>query len=327
MDSKLAPIILFVYNRPRHTLQTLESLYNNELANESVLFIYSDGPKANASPPEMAEILNVRNLIRQKQWCGEVRIIESEKNNGLAGSIIRGVTEIINKYGKVIVLEDDLMLSRFFLKYMNMALDRYEPEKRVMHIAGHLFSAGGIRHRHSAFFIQMEDSWGWATWKRAWDKFEHEASGREILRKDAALEKRFNMDDAYPFSKMLEDQMDSQKIDSWAIRWWWTIFKNDGISLFPDKSLVKNIGYGAEGTHTKGNDPFGADAFDKNYSIENYPSEITVNEEYFSRVKEALKILSNNPQKHSPSFSFLFKQYIRKMLGDAIYERVKSIGK
>jgi GT2 family glycosyltransferase len=118
---ELSPIILFVYNRPSHTEQTLKDLMQNELADQSVLYIYADGPKENATEEQIKKINEVRQLIRSKTWCKEAHIKEAEKNKGLADSIIDGGTEQVNKYGKVIVLEHDLITARGFLKYMNKA--------------------------------------------------------------------------------------------------------------------------------------------------------------------------------------------------------------
>ena len=139
----LAPIVLFVYNRPWHTEQTLNALMQNELADQSVLYIYADGPKENATEEQLKKIEEVRHVIRTKKWCKEVHIIESEKNKGLADSIINGVTEIVNKYGKVIVLEDDIVTSKGFLKYMNEALELYKEEDKVYHISGYMFPVKG----------------------------------------------------------------------------------------------------------------------------------------------------------------------------------------
>src|SRR5438045_2537788 len=113
----LAPIVLFVYNRPKHTRQTLEALIKNDLADKSTLFIYADGAKKNASEEQVSRIAEVRKLLREKQWCNQVHIIEAEKNKGLTNSIVEGITSIVNKYGRLIVLEDDIDVSLGFLKY------------------------------------------------------------------------------------------------------------------------------------------------------------------------------------------------------------------
>ena len=138
MSNYLAPIVLFVYDRPWHTNQMLDSLAANKLADQSVLYIYSDGPKENSTIEQLKRINDVRELIRERKWCKEVNIVESKKNKGLANSIVDGVTEIVNRYGKIIVLEDDLVLSKGFLKYMNDSLSFYQNNNEVMHISGYM---------------------------------------------------------------------------------------------------------------------------------------------------------------------------------------------
>ncbi|HSH65918.1 MAG TPA: glycosyltransferase family 2 protein, partial [Bacteroidia bacterium] len=215
----------------------------------------------------------------------EVIIIESNVNNGLANSVINGVTEVFTKHDKIIVLEDDLITARNFLRYMNAALNKYTPSAQVMEIAGFSFEANGIVKNNASFFLPITTSWGWGTWKRVWNKFDIRAIGYEKLKTDIQLKARFDMDDSYPYSRMLIQQMETTSIDSWAIRFWWHVFKNNGITLFPDQSLIKNIGYGTDGTHTSGNDPFPVNNFDLFYSIDNFPCEIKVNEGFYSHIK------------------------------------------
>ncbi len=290
----LAPIVLFVYNRPWHTEQTLRALQQNDLANESALCIYADGPKQNASNEELRKIEEVRKLIRKELWCREVQIIESGINKGLADSVIDGVTEIVNRYGKIIVLEDDLVTAKGFLKYMNTALEKFENADQVMQVSGYIFPLQ-IKARSDSFFLPMATSWGWATWKRAWAFFDPMAKGYEKLKSDSILASQFDLNDAYSYSSMLISQMEEKKISSWAIRWWWGIFNKNGLTLFPDASLVKNIGFGSEGTHTRGADPFLLTAFNSNYFISNFPTQLKINKEIFKRITSYLmKSNSNN---------------------------------
>ena len=203
----LAPIVLFVYNRPWHAEQTLNALMKNELADQSVLYIFADGPKDNATEDQLNKIKEVRQVIRSKRWCKEIHIIESDKNKGLANSVIDGVTKIVNKYGKIIVLEDDLVTAKGFLHFMNNALDKYEEEEKVMEVSGFNFPLK-IAHKNSAHFLLFASSWGWATWKRAWVQFDAQASGYEQLKVDKVLENKFNLNQSYPYSVMLFDQME-----------------------------------------------------------------------------------------------------------------------
>jgi acetyltransferase-like isoleucine patch superfamily enzyme/GT2 family glycosyltransferase len=255
MSKSLAPIVLFVYNRPEHTRQTLQALEKNELANESELFVFVDGPKTDADNNAKTRIAKVRELIRREWKFKSVQIIESKQNRGLANSIINGVTQIVDKYGKIIVLEDDLITAPGFLRYMNEALVLYENESKVMQISGYQFPIDFPTDVPQTFFLPLTTSWGWSTWKRAWDAFDPQAKGWEVLKTDKKLRWRFDLDGSYPYAEMLEAQMEAKTIDSWAIRWWWSVFKEDGISLFCNQSLVKNIGFGKESTHTKHN-PF-----------------------------------------------------------------------
>ena len=305
--TRFAPIVLFVYNRPWHILQVLETLSKNLLADQSKLYIYADGPKENATEEQLIKIKEVRSIIQKKKWCAEVEIIELENNNGLANSVINGVTEIINKYGKIIVLEDDLVTTKGFLKYMNTALEKYKDEESVMQISGHSFPARNIPKDNSSFFIPMTTSWGWGTWKRAWTKFDPAAKGYEILKSDKKKEKIFNLDGAYSYSSMMFSQMESGKIDSWAIRWWWSVFMEKGLVLFPDMSLVKNIGFDLDGTNTKNKNPFPFHDFDMNYIVSKFPNEIHIDQEYFEKIK---LYISNALNDSRNSKIKIYKKYI-----------------
>ena len=243
---KYAPIVLFVYNRPYHTRRTLEALSRNELATQSDLFIFADGAKENATSEQLHQIEETRKVIKEKQWCKNDEIIESTKNKGLANSIIDGVTKIVNQYGKIIVLEDDLLTGKYFLNYMNEALDKYENEDRVISIHGFMYEHS--ENLQETFFIKGADCWGWATWKRGWDLFNPD--GNELLKriKKQKLGKQFDLDGVYDYVKMLKNQIKG-KNDSWAIRWHASAFLADKLTLYPSKSLVVNFGFDGSGTH------------------------------------------------------------------------------
>lgn len=238
-----APIALFVYNRPAHARQTVDALLQNELAVDSDLIIYSDAPKT----PEAAEaVRETRDYIRTIRGFHAVSIVERENNMGLAGSIIDGVTTVVNKYGRIIVLEDDLIVSPYFLGYMNRALERYSHEEKVMQISANMFPVSSGDVLPETFFCRMTTSWGWATWDRAWRKFEPDADkllGMIIARR---LRKEFDMGHCY--FQMLQMQARGE-LDSWAIRWYASVFLAGGLCLHPSASLVVNIGHDGSGTH------------------------------------------------------------------------------
>ncbi len=284
-----APIAFFAYRRPIHAKASLESLSRCEGAEESELFIFSDGAKGEADRKSVEE---VRKLIASRKWCGRVNIIERDRNLGLAASVISGVTELCERYGRVIVLEDDLVLSKYFLDYMNAALDRYEDEEKVMQVSGHMFPVK-IDIDDDAFFLPMATSWGWATWQRAWKGFDGEMKGYEELKKDAKLRKRFDLDGSYPYFEMCEAQKEG-KIDSWAIRWYLSVFMHEGLTLLPVRSLLENIGFGPDGTHTKNNDNFYGSA-SEDFRVTRFPSEVRTSEEAFKELKRFLKKRQKGP--------------------------------
>ena len=239
----LAPIALFVYNRPVHTSMTVDALRKNILANKSDLVIFSDAPKAGVSENKVHE---VREYIHQIDGFKSLTIIERSANFGLADSIIEGVTKLCNDFGKVIVLEDDLITSPYFLQYMNDALDFYEKEENVVAVDAYMYPIKSTMPE--TFFLKDPGCWGWATWQRGWVLFE--ANGSKLLEqlKDKNLEKVFDYDGAYPYTKMLMDQV-KRKNNSWAIRWYASIFLQDKLALHVGKSLVHNIGNDNSGTH------------------------------------------------------------------------------
>lgn len=239
-----APVALFVYNRPEHTRITIDSLAKNPEAIHTRLFIFSDAPK---SKSEELAVYKVRNYIRQIDGFAQISITESEENLGLANSIIQGVTDICKEYMSVIVLEDDLETSPYFLAYMNDALERFRKDERVSAISGYMFP---IQHDfgNRVFYRATPLSWGWATWGERWETFN--ADGQELLNELKRKKKlwQFNYVGPQPFTTMLRNQI-SGKNNSWFVRWCAGLFLSEKLTIMPTKSLVKNIGIDGTGTH------------------------------------------------------------------------------
>jgi hypothetical protein len=293
----LAPIVLFVYNRPVHVKKTLESLCNCEKSQESELFMYCDGPK---HPEDEKAVQEVRDIVKSRKWCGTVNIIEHDKNWGLAKSVINGVTEIINRYGKAIVLEDDLILSPQFLNFMNDALDIYKNDEEVMHISGYMFPVKGILPE--TFFYRATSCWGWATWKRAWEKFELSCDRLLAKFQNENRLKAFDIDGSTQYYKMLQDQATGKR-DSWAIRWYASVFLNNGLCLHPGKSLVKNIGHDNSGIHCGSSNAFdvqpGRDRVsDFTQKIEENEDAINLMVDFYKSLKKPLFIRIANKLLH-----------------------------
>lgn len=242
----LAPIVLFVYNRPQHTLKTLEGLMQNELAEMSELFIFCDGPKADATKQDRQRINKVRDLVKKKNWCKKVTIKESHVNKGLADSIIAGVTEIVNSYGKIIVLEDDIVTARGFLRYMNDALEVYQSDKKVMHVGSYLPYTNSYKKLPETFLSRFMSCWGWATWKTSWNKANWDDSELYEQIKDPKVRYEFNLEGVLNFHEQLENNINGS-INTWAIKWFTSIFLCNGLCLYPSHSLTKNIGFDGTG--------------------------------------------------------------------------------
>ncbi|OPL15704.1 MAG: sugar transferase [delta proteobacterium ML8_D] len=253
----LAPIVLFVYNRPWHTQQTVKALQKNELADLSDLFIYSDGPKDDQS---QETVQKVRKYIHTIDGFKTLTVQKREKNLGLANSIISGVTEIVNKYDRIIVLEDDITTSPYFLRYMNDALNFYQDEERIMHISGYMFPVNYIGLQET-FFYRVTSCWGWATWSRAWKYFKKDVKWvYQIFSKEER--RAFNLDGSHNFWSQVEGNK-LGKLNSWAIFWYASVFKNQGLCLHPCQSLTNNIGHDGSGIHCGNSKKFTVSPIDK----------------------------------------------------------------
>ncbi|SHO66864.1 hypothetical protein SAMN02745172_03524 [Pseudoxanthobacter soli DSM 19599] len=244
-EGSLAPIAVFAYRRTDHLTKTLDALERCAEFSRSPVFVFSDGAKSESGA---ADVAAVRALVRAR-LRPNMTLVEAPANRGLANSISQAVTQLCDRYGRVIVIEDDLVVSPHALAWLNGGLDRYRDDERVFQISAHQFDVPDFAARKEGLFLHLTTSWGWATWKRAWDRFDPNAEGWEKLKTDRALRQRFDVG-GQPYSEMLRRQMEG-RLDSWAIRWWWSVFKADGICLFPPRSLVQNIGFDETATHYK----------------------------------------------------------------------------
>lgn len=247
--NNLAPIVLFAYARPDHTLRTLEALAANTLAADSHLYIYVDGPKANACADAKQRNAEVRKIAHLKQWCGKVEIIEQQQNKGLAASIRDGVTDIVTKYGRVIVMEDDLVTSPAFLTYMNKALDFYESYPAVFSIGGYTYPPERMAipkdYPYGTYACLRNCSWGWATWKDRWEKTDWSASHYETMKQSSAMREAFNRmgDDEFEMFWMQQER----GLNIWSILFTMAHFEHHAVAIIPCKSYVDNIGLDGSG--------------------------------------------------------------------------------
>ncbi|SDR98124.1 Glycosyl transferase family 2 [Mucilaginibacter mallensis] len=277
----LAPIALFVYNRPDHTRRTLNYLQKNVLAEESRLFIFSDGAKTDA---DQAKVEQVRQLAKEVTGFKSVKVISSKQNKGLANSIIDGVSQLIKEYGKVIVFEDDLLSSPYTLEYFNEALTRYAAEEKVMHIGSYMFDLDD-KSLPETFFYRIATSWGWATWAHAWKDFEPDID-KLINQFDKQKIHQFSIDGTMNFWKQMQE-FKTGKNNSWAIRWYASIFLNGGLTLNPSHSLVHNIGHDGSGVHSNIENTYQVKIAQK--PVKQFPNSIKEDEQAHQAIRSFLK--------------------------------------
>jgi hypothetical protein len=213
----------------------------------------------------------------------------------------------------VIVLEDDLVTSRYFLEFMNTALDRYEGEERVMQIAGYMFPERLV-FEEDALFLPFISSWGWATWRRAWRHFKPRPAGYERVLADSALRKRFDLNGNYNYSRILRAALRG-RIDSWAVWWYLTVFLRNGLVLFPRKTLVRNLGFDGSGVNCVVS-AFAQDDLEPDFRVAVLPQRIDVS-------PQAEAVMSNMPRPTLSPRSVLnsLLRFIRSSPGRVNFEK------
>lgn len=312
------PIVLFVYNRPEHTARTLQALAENERAAESELFIFADGPKPGASAEQLRQIAETRAVIRRPAPFKSVEIRESEVNRGLAASIISGVTEIVQRYGSVIVLEDDIVTGRYFLSYMNAALSRYEQQKAVWHVTGWCdpFRTKGDDY---AWLYPVMDCWGWGTWADRWAYFKKDIPALKQQFSPAMI-KRFNLNGADPgmWQQVLENE--SGILNTWAIFWYAAIFLQRGLCLAPSRSLVRNIGFDNSGEHCGKNDAEEITA-PLDSRIECFPETMKISRFEFRQLQRFMR------RKNKLTFKYRFVRTCKNILRPPYHLLKRLVGK
>lgn len=317
-----APITLFVYNRPTHTRRTIEALQKNILAKDSDLIIYSDAAKK----PEAAEgVREVREYIRSISGFRSVSFVERDKNWGLANSIIDGVTAVVNEYGRIIVLEDDLETSPYFLSYMNDALAYHENTSEVMHVSGCRYPVESFG-TDDTFFLHVPLCWGWATWRRAWSTFEKNISIMD--RFDKNMVKHFNFGNTYPYWQQLELNR-SGVLNTWFVFWYANVFLRGGLSLFPSRSLVRNIGMDGSGVHSGKSADYEVELSKAPVKIAMIPLvESKDGYERHKRYFQKMKLMEPNPIKIVIRKIYRIMKSIRMMLFNLLPQRCQwQIGK
>jgi len=281
-----SPIIIFVYNRLHHLDRLFNSLQRNDLFKKSKVLIFSDGPK---NQIDKDKVDNVRKLLKKILIPKNSEIIENDVNLGLSRNVIGGLNKTFQIYDRAIILEDDLELSPFFLNYMNDALNLYATSENVASISGYMYPIEPKKFSNNYFFLKLIESWGWGTWKRAWNIFENDSLQLKKKIDEKQLTNEFNFESGISYYKMLTDNINGLN-DSWAVRWYASTFLKNMNTLFPSKSFVKNIGVDNSGVHcsyTTVYDTlvnFDYKKLEKNHSLESLSDRLVV-QSFFRKIK------------------------------------------
>lgn len=276
-----APIALFVYRRPDHTRRTIAALRACPEFTESPVVVFSDGPRDDAARAAVKETRTIVSTL-----LPDARIVEAQTNRGLAESIIAGVSALTEEFGRVIVVEDDLIVAPDFLTFLNAGLEHYADNAPVMQISGHMF---GVDVGPDPVLLPFISTWGWGTWARAWRQFDADTDDLDRLLRNRDVRTKFNLDGSYNYFAMLQRQR-AGTVDSWGIRWYGSVFRKNGLTVYPPRSRVLNVGFD-EGTHGgrsasraifSGTDhpdgPFGS-----------FPNRTVINDEAYFRIKQAFR--------------------------------------
>ena len=282
----ISPIIIFTYNRIDHLDTLIRSLKKNNLFADSKVFVFSDGPK---NEIDKKKIENIRIFLKKNLPIHKSEIIERDVNLGLSRNVISGITDAFKTYDQLIILEDDLEVSPFFLNYMNDALNMYKSVDNVASISGYMYPIDPKKFSNDYFFLNLVESWGWGTWKRAWNIFENDSAQLKKKIDEKQLANEFNFESGISYYKMLTDNINGLN-DSWAVRWYASTFLKNMNTLFPSKSFVKNIGVDDSGEHcsyTTVYDTlvnFDYKKLEKNHNLESLSDRLVV-QSFFRKIK------------------------------------------
>ena len=269
-----APVVFFVYNRPWHTVRTVESLMRNSLAPESNLHIFSDGPK---NQQDAVRVQEVREYLQDIDGFARVHITEQTQNLGLAASIISGVTGAIERFGTAIVLEDDIVSSPNFLEFMNQALKFYENNPMIFSISGYSFPVRiPSSYPWPVYLSPRCSSWGWGTWKDRWEKVDWLVRDYPEFLCDQVAQQAFNRG-GEDMTRHLTYQMEG-KIQAWGARFCYAHFRHHAYCLMPVVSKIRNIGVDGSGTHRENTNRYDV-ALDRGAGPIEFPSSLEENDE------------------------------------------------
>jgi len=268
----MIPIVLILYNRPKHTKKLLQSIINNKNYKKHIFYVFCDGPK---NLNDKKEIKEIKFLIRKFENNIKIKSKFRKKNLGLKKNIITSLNYVFKSYDKAIILEDDLVLNKNFFIFMNKALQKYKNSKKIFQISGYSYP---IKNTKNHYFLSLTSCWGWGITSQNWKDFSNFYSNEKMLlssykkiKQSKILKNNFNYKNTYDYFSMLEKNF-KNKINSWGIIFYLYLFLNQKLTLFPSASLIKNNGFDGTGNHKSKNNLFNSDI--KNINLDNFPNKI-----------------------------------------------------
>ena len=291
---KFAPIIVFTYNRSKHLRRTLNFLKKNSLCKKSEIFFFCDGPK-NDDKKSLKKIDSVKKIVKNLKGFKKKNFFFHKKNIGLKKNILKGVSKVLMRYSSAIILEDDIIVGKHFLDYMNQSLNFYKNKKKIWHISGWNYNLkinDSDLQESNTYFTKNMNCWGWATWSNRWNKIKTDP---DFFFKKMNNKKIYDFNFSNTLNNWSQLVRNKKKIlNTWAIFWNATIFYNNGLCLNPVKSLVKNIGFDGSGENSL-NQP------DDKSKISNmtkffFPKKLEENINYRNRIISHMK-LKNKKEK------------------------------
>lgn len=251
MTEVYAPVVVFAYNRIEKLKNCIKHIEKCPEASNTELFIFCDGPRGENDLDGVNKVREYAQQYATKSTFRNVTITARKKNRGLAASVISGVTEVVNKYGRVIVVEDDLIVLPTFLKFMNEALEYYKDNSNCGSVCSFSYPLKSLKdYDNDVYFTHKADCWGWATWADRWSNAKWADIDYNAYLNDRSLRWRFEGLEA-GLDRLMYLQYKGL-IDSWAVRWVYYLFREGKLSLYPSKSQVINDGFDGSGTHISG---------------------------------------------------------------------------
>lgn len=268
------PILFLIFNRPDTTKLVFESIRSVKPAK---LYIAADGARKNKVGEDLL-CAETRKIIDLVDWECKITTLFRTENLGCKVAVSSAIDWFFENEEQGIILEDDCLPNQSFYSYCETLLNYYKLNERVMHISGDNFQNGMIRGNGSYYFSNYNHIWGWATWRRAWKNYQVNLDFLTENEIQNLIDKKFDSNKERSFWKQIFNKVINSSIGTWDYQWTYAIWKHNGLNILPNKNLVANIGFNANGTHTSGIDILGLSNMET-FSIQNiiHPTEIEIN--------------------------------------------------